>query len=30
MEVTVGRKSLATAFFIVEVQGNYGIILGRD
>jgi hypothetical protein len=30
MEVTVGRKSLATAFFIVEVQGNYSIILGRD
>jgi hypothetical protein len=30
MELTVGSKSLATAFFIVEVQGNYSIILGRD
>jgi hypothetical protein len=30
MEHTVGSKSLATAFFIVEVQGNYSIILGRD
>jgi hypothetical protein len=28
MELTVGRKSLATAFFIVEVQGNYSVILG--
>jgi hypothetical protein len=30
MELTVERKSLTTAFFIVEVQGNYSIILGRD
>jgi hypothetical protein len=30
MELTVGSKSLATAFFIVEVQGNYSVILGRD
>jgi hypothetical protein len=30
MELTVGSKSLATAFFIIEVQGNYSIILGRD
>jgi hypothetical protein len=30
MELTIGRKSLSTAFFIVEVQGNYSIILGRD
>jgi hypothetical protein len=30
MELTVGSKSLATAFFIVEVQGNYNVILGRD
>jgi hypothetical protein len=30
MELTVGSKSLATAFFIVEVQINYSIILGRD
>jgi hypothetical protein len=28
MEVTVGSKSLTTAFFIIKVQG--GIILGRD
>jgi hypothetical protein len=30
MELTVGSKSLATAFFIVEVQGNYSAILARD
>jgi hypothetical protein len=30
MELTVGSKSLATAFFVVEVQGNYNVILGRD
>jgi hypothetical protein len=30
MELTVGSKSLATAFFIVEVQGNYSVIPGRD
>jgi hypothetical protein len=30
MELTVGSKSLATAFFIIEVQGNYSVILGRD
>jgi hypothetical protein len=30
MELTVGGKSLATAFFIVEVQCNYIIILGHD
>jgi hypothetical protein len=30
MELTLGRKSLATAFFIVDVQGNYSVILGRD
>jgi hypothetical protein len=30
MELTVGRKSLTTAFFIAEVQGNYSIILGRN
>jgi hypothetical protein len=30
MDLTVGSKSLATAFFIVEVQGNYSFILGRD
>jgi hypothetical protein len=30
MELTVGSKSLATAFFIIEVQGNYSVILGSD
>jgi hypothetical protein len=30
MEPTVGSKSLATAFFVIEVQGNYSIILDRD
>jgi hypothetical protein len=30
MELVVGSKSLATAFFVIEVQGNYSIILGRD
>jgi hypothetical protein len=30
MEFTVGSKSLATAFFIVEVQGIYSVILGHD
>jgi hypothetical protein len=29
MELTVGSKSLTTAFFIIDVQGNYSIILGR-
>jgi hypothetical protein len=30
MELSVESKTLATAFFIVEVQGNYSIILGWD
>jgi hypothetical protein len=30
MELTVGIKTLATAFFIAEVQGNYSIIWGWD
>jgi hypothetical protein len=30
MELTVGSKSLTTAFFIIKVQGNYNVILGRD
>jgi hypothetical protein len=30
MELTVGSKSLATTVFIVEVQGNYSVILGHD
>jgi hypothetical protein len=30
IELTVGSKSLTTAFFIVEVPCNYSVILGRD
>jgi hypothetical protein len=30
MELTVGSKILATTFFVVEVQGNYSVILGQD
>jgi hypothetical protein len=30
MELTIGSKSLVSAFFVVEVQGNYSVILGRD
>ena len=30
MELTIGSKTLATAFFVSEVQGNYNLILGRD
>jgi hypothetical protein len=30
MVLTVGHKSLATAFFVIGVQGNYSVILGHD
>jgi hypothetical protein len=30
MELTIGSKMVATAFFVSEVQGNFNIILGRD
>jgi hypothetical protein len=30
MELNVGSKSLATAFFIIEMQGNYSVILECD
>jgi hypothetical protein len=30
MEFTVGSKSLAIVFFVVKLQGNYSVILGRD
>ena len=30
MELTIGSKTLATAFFIADVQGSYNLILGRD
>jgi hypothetical protein len=28
MELTVGKKSLATVLLVVEVQGNYTLFLG--
>jgi hypothetical protein len=30
MELTIGSKLFTTVFFVVEVQGNYSIILGSD
>jgi hypothetical protein len=30
MELTVGSKTVATAFFVSEVQGNFNLILGCD
>jgi hypothetical protein len=30
MEPTVGSKTIPTAFFVVELQGNYNAILGHD
>jgi hypothetical protein len=30
MELTMGNKTLATTFFVAEVQGNYSVILGWD
>jgi hypothetical protein len=30
MELTIGSKLLASVFFIIEVQGNYNVILGRQ
>jgi hypothetical protein len=30
MELIIGIKLLATTFFVIEVQGNYSVILGRD
>jgi hypothetical protein len=30
MELTIGSKMIATAFFVAEVEGNYSLILGRD
>jgi hypothetical protein len=29
-ELTIGSKTLATAFFVAETQGNFSLILGRD
>jgi hypothetical protein len=30
MELTIRSKTLATAFFVTDVQGSYNLILGRD
>ena len=30
MELTIGSKTIPTAFFISEMQGNYSLKLGRD
>jgi hypothetical protein len=30
MELTVGSKTMPTAFFVVDVKGRYNILLGRD
>jgi hypothetical protein len=30
MELSIGSKSLATVFFLIKVQGNCSVILGRD
>jgi hypothetical protein len=30
VELTIGSKLLATAFFVIQVQGNYNVILDRD
>jgi hypothetical protein len=30
MELIIRSKTLATAFFVAEVQGSYNLILGRD
>jgi hypothetical protein len=29
-ELTVGSKTVPTAFFIVDVKGRYNVLLGRD
>jgi hypothetical protein len=30
VELTIGTKILAVAFFVADVEGNYSLILGRD
>jgi hypothetical protein len=30
MKLTIGSKTLATVFFVADVQGSYSLILGRD
>jgi hypothetical protein len=29
IELTIGTKTLAATFFVVEIEGNYSLILGR-
>jgi hypothetical protein len=30
MELTIGSKSLPTAFFVVKGRGSYNLLLGKD
>jgi hypothetical protein len=30
MELTIGSKTIATTFFVADVQGSYSLILGHD
>ena len=30
VELTIGTKTLAAAFFVADVEGNYSLILNRD
>jgi hypothetical protein len=30
VELTIGTKTIAAAFFVADVEGNYSLILGRD
>jgi hypothetical protein len=30
VQLTIGTKTLAVAFFVADVEGNYSLILGRD
>ena len=30
MELTIGSKTLATTFFVTDMQGSYNLILGHD
>jgi hypothetical protein len=30
VELTIGTKTLASAFFVANVEGNFSLILGRD
>jgi hypothetical protein len=30
VELTIGTKTLAVAFFVADVEGNYSLTLGKD